>query len=153
MASNNSGRKYSEAERSFGKSVVIDINTADELEWQKLKGIGPALSKRIASYRNNLGGFYTIEQVAETYNLPDSTYQSIKSQLKLTEPAQLKKININQAREEELVVHPYIGKKEAKWITAYRLQHGNYRSVDDVLKAFPKEDSKWLAKVRKYLEL
>ena len=125
----------------------------DELDWQKLKGMGPALSKRIVGYRSNLGGFYAIEQVAETYNLPDSTFQKIRTQLKLSQPTQLSKININTATEAELSFHPYIGKKEAKWIVAFRQQHGNYRSIHDVLNAFPKEDKIWLAKVEKYIEI
>ena len=153
MASLHAGVPYAPASNGKSKTIIIDINTADEMEWQKLKGIGPALSKRIATYRNNLGGFYAIEQVSEIYNFPDSTYQAIKPQLKITEPAQLKKVNINKATEAELALHPYIGKKEAKWISAYRLQHGNYRSVEDVLKSFPKGDEVWLNKVKKYLEI
>ena len=39
-------------------------------DWQKLRGVGPSFSKRIVKFRDRLGGFYSIEQVGETYGLP-----------------------------------------------------------------------------------
>jgi competence protein ComEA len=38
--------------------VVVDIGTADTLELLKIPAIGPSFSRRIANYREKLGGFY-----------------------------------------------------------------------------------------------
>ena len=129
--------------------IQIDINKAPAEEWQKLRGIGPSFSKRIAKFRDKLGGFYTINQVGETYGLPDSTFQKIKPQL-IKSPI-LKKININKVTEEDLKKHPYITWKQAKLIISYRDMHGDFKLVEDLLQiqAFNQE---WFDKVKYYLE-
>lgn len=114
------------------QKVKIDINLASEKEWQKLRGIGPKLSRRIVRFRDALGGFATIEQVAETYNLPDSTFQSIKDQL-IDSPIQ-QFIKINEADAAALKAHPYLKWNEANAIVNYRMQHGKYQSIEDLLK-------------------
>jgi len=53
---------------------VIDINTADTADWIALPGIGNRLAQRIINFREKLGGFYTVDQVGETYGVPDSTF-------------------------------------------------------------------------------
>jgi len=117
------------------KSVIepVDINVADTSAFIALPGIGSILSKRIISFRNKLGGFYSVNQVAETYNLPDSTFEKIKKYLVLNSKA-IKKININSASVDEMRAHPYISYNTANAIFQYRQQHGNFKSVEDVKK-------------------
>ena len=62
---------------------IIDINVADTTAFIALPGIGSKLAARIVNFREKLGGFYSIEQVGETFGLPDSTFQKIKQYLKL----------------------------------------------------------------------
>ncbi len=114
------------------KDVKIDINQATAEEWQQLYGIGPAYSKRIVKFRDKLGGFYSVDQIAETYGLPDSTFQQIKPHLVLS-PI-IKSLAINRVSEEELKVHPYLRWKEAKVIVSYREQHGPFHSAEDLSK-------------------
>lgn len=115
------------------KPKPIDINTADTAAWKSLKGIGSAYAKRIVNFRTKLGGFATVEQVAETFGLPDSTFQNIKPFLLLENQA-ITKININLATVDELKVHPYIRYAAANAIVQYRSQHGEFKSVDDLQK-------------------
>ena len=110
----------------------IDINQANPEEWQKLRGIGPSYSNRIVNFRNKLGGFYRIEQVAETYGLPDSTFQNIRPHLRIS-PI-FRSLNINAYDPETLQEHPYIRWKQAKVIIAYRQQHGPYKKLEDLHK-------------------
>lgn len=112
--------------------IVVDINQADVEKWKKLRGIGPVLSERIVKFRDKLGGFTSIEQVADTYGLPDSTFQSIRPQLKAS-PV-LNKIAINQADAAMLQSHPYLNWRQAKAIVNYRDQHGPYTGIDDLKK-------------------
>ncbi len=110
---------------------LIDINTATAADFKELRGIGESLSARIVKYRNNLGGFTSIDQVGTIYGL-EETFASIKPKLKLTN-TKIKKININTATADELKAHPYIKWKEANLIIQYRKQHGNYKSIKGIM--------------------
>jgi DNA uptake protein ComE-like DNA-binding protein len=113
------------------KPKIIDVNEADTSAFISLPGIGSKLAFRIVNFRDKLGGFYSVNQVAETYGVPDSTFQMIKPRLKCSE-ASLKKININQADINELKSHPYIRYNFGNAIINYRKQHGDYKSVEDI---------------------
>ena len=129
-----------ESEFSYQKSYPtkyviqpVDINIADTSSYIALPGIGSKLSKRIIAFRQKLGGFYSIEQVGETYFLPDSTFQKIKKYLVIKDSL-IKKININQASVDEMKAHPYINYNIANAIYQYREQHGDYKSVPEIKK-------------------
>lgn len=111
----------------------IDINTADTTAFITLPGIGSKLSTRIVNFRGKLGGFYAVEQVRETFGLPDSTFQKIKQYLKIENNA-VRKININAATVDELKIHPYIRYSIANSIVAYRNEHGSFSSIEDLKK-------------------
>lgn len=127
--------KYSESQTYPKKFSIqpVDINVADTSAFIALPGIGSKLSKRIILFREKLGGFYAVDQIGETYNLPDSTFQKIKKYLTLNSRA-LKKININLATAGELKAHPYINYSIANEIVQYRQQHGNFSNVNDIRK-------------------
>lgn len=129
----NKPRSFSPAFSSKNNTLMLNINNADTLQWKLLPGIGPGYARRIVNYRNKLGGFHSIEQVAEVYGMPDSVFQKIKPQLQISE-APLVKININTATAEALMEHPYISKNLARLITGYRQQHGPYKSLADLKK-------------------
>src|SRR5215831_2320933 len=59
-------------------NTPIEINSADSAAWVALPGIGPWFAHRIINFRDRLGGFVSVGQVAETYGLSDSTFQLIK---------------------------------------------------------------------------
>lgn len=115
------------------KYTVVDINTGDTSAFVALPGIGDKLALRIVNFRDKLGGFYSIEQIGETYGLPDSSFQKIKPFLKI-ENASLRKINLNTATKDEMKSHPYLKWNLANAIVEYRNQHGNFSSVDDLKK-------------------
>lgn len=117
---------------SIQKIKHLDINQATREEWMALRGIGPAYSNRIVAFRTKLGGFSSVDQVGETYYLPDSTFQSIKPFL-VVSPI-LKKLEVNHLKETELSVHPYISSKMARVIVAYRQQHGVFTNFEDFKK-------------------
>ena len=133
---------FTKPEKTFEKPVyekpkytpsIVDINTADTTAFIALPGIGSKLSQRIITFRDKLGGFYKIEQVGETFGLPDSTYQKIKPRLILSNTT-VKQININTATVDEMKTHPYIRYQIANAIVQYRTQHGSFSSVNDINK-------------------
>ena len=136
-------------EKRFAAPSAIDINTADTAAFIALPGIGSKLAARIVNFRDNLGGFYGVEQVAETYGLPDSTFNKIKPLLQCNRPA-VKQININTADANELKQHPYIRWNLANLIVKYREQHGDFKSVDDLLQ-LATVTPELLGKIKPYL--
>jgi DNA uptake protein ComE-like DNA-binding protein len=113
--------------------LPVDVNVADTAAFIDLPGIGSKLSNRIVTFREKLGGFYSIDQISEIYNLPDSTFQKIRPYLVLNSKA-IKKININLATLDQLKAHPYIKYAVANSIVTYRQQHGNYTDITDLKK-------------------
>jgi competence ComEA-like helix-hairpin-helix protein len=129
--------------------IKLDINSASDAEWQYLSGIGEKLSQRIVKYRSQLGGFINIEQVSETFGLPDSTFQSIKPFLILESKAV--QIKINCADKSELALHPYISYKQAELLCNYRSHHGSYKSSDDLYKLKILQPD-WIHKISPYFD-
>ncbi len=148
---NDHFRKDSVARISSFNNYSVDINAASQEEWESLKGIGPVLTSRIIKFREKLGGFISIDQVKETYGLPDSTFQKIRSRLILKAPV-ITRLNINQLGMEQLASHPYIRYKTAKAIIAYREQHGLYQSTQDLQK-IESISSEIYTKIEKYLTI
>lgn len=138
---------YSKPEK---KVLVININNADTSALIALPGIGSKLAVRIINFRDKLGGFYSVDQVGETYGLPDSTFQKIKSFLQWSGP--IKKLNVNTATKDELKTHPYIKWNLANAIVEYRNQHGAFKSLDD-LKNIAVIDAATFEKIIPYLTL
>lgn len=132
--------------------TVVDINTADLDTWMTLPGIGEKRAAQLLHYRKKLGGFLSIDQVAQMYNLPDSVFQKIRPLLVL-ENREINKINLNTVTAAVLDEHPYFSKKQADLIVNYRQQHGPYRSVDGIDQIIAFTDKAWLVKVKPYLKI
>ncbi len=118
----------------FKKTIsLVDINLSDTAAFIALPGIGSKLSQRIINFRDKLGGFYAVEQIGETFGLPDSTFQKIKNRLTIN-ATEIRRININQASIDAMKTHPYIRYAIANAIVQYRTQHGNFKAVSDLKK-------------------
>ncbi len=112
----------------------IDINTAGAEEWQKLPFIGEGRAMQIIKYRQKLGGFARVEQIAEIYGMPDSVFQRIRPQLQcVLHGSSLRRIALNSATVEELAAHPYLSWQQARAIVRYRTQLGQFAKTDFVL--------------------
>lgn len=119
---------------AFKKDVVIerfDLNAADTAQLKKIYGIGEKLSLRIVKYRDKLGGFLDMKQLTEVYGLDSVTIGRITEQSIVVGDVAVKKININTSDEKQLAAHPYFS-KIAKSMVAYRFQHGEFKSVEDI---------------------
>lgn len=116
--------------REERKPLMVTINDADTSAFIALPGIGSKLSARIVAFRDKLGGFYSVEQIGETWGLADSTFQKIKGRLQVS--GEVRKINVNTAIKDELKVHPYIRWNLANAIVEYRNQHGSFKSLEEL---------------------
>jgi competence ComEA-like helix-hairpin-helix protein len=138
-------------EREERKLVTVNVNLADTSALIALPGIGSKLSARIIAFRDKLGGFHSVEQIGETYGLPDSTFQKIKGRLQV-DGANIRKINLNTATKDELKAHPYIKWNLANAIVEYRNQHGDFKSLEE-LKEIVLVDEATFTKLVTYLDL
>lgn len=112
---------------------VIEINAADTLQLDQIKGIGAAFARRIVSYRNRLGGFHKKEQLMEVFGLDSLKFEEMKPQIALDVTA-VRKINLNTATFETLKGHPYLTFKQINAVLQYRKQHGEFQTIDDLKK-------------------
>lgn len=128
--------KYSHTQK-LKAGEQININTADTTELQKIPGIGNYFAKAIVRYRNQLGGFIHIEQLAEIKNFPSSAIDFIK-----IDAARISKININKLSFSQLCHHPYINTSQAKEIRDYRNKKGPLKNLDELklLKGFSTDE-------------
>lgn len=63
-------------------------------------------------------------------------------------------VNLNAADAQQLQTVKYIGSKKAQAIVEYRSQHGNYKSLDELLKVKCRGiNQKWLDKVKSRLTI
>lgn len=112
----------------------FDLNAADTTQLMQIRGIGRGRAARIVAYRQRLGGFRHTEQLAELYTLRDAP-DLVDSLRKYTfvqpgfAPALL---DVNQASFDELQAHPYVGKRLARVLVAFRQQHGPFHSPADL---------------------
>ena len=123
--------KKLEVEPKNEPSIIIDINTADAVQLQYIKGVGPSFAKRILKYRGLLGGFHSKRQLLEVYGLDQKKYSEIKDHIDISE--NISPIDINNSDAYEMSKHPYLTYQQAKLIVAYGKQHGPYNDVYKIL--------------------
>lgn len=64
---------------------IININTADLAELDKLPGIGPAIGQRIIDWRTQNNNFKTIEDVKNVKGIGDATFEKMKDMITVGE--------------------------------------------------------------------
>ncbi|MBK9147604.1 MAG: helix-hairpin-helix domain-containing protein [Flavobacteriales bacterium] len=120
-------RESHEAPSGFAK---LEVNSADTNALIALPGIGPAFARGITKYREGLGGYHSLDQLAEVYILKDKpdAVERLK-ELLVVDTLLIRRIPLNTCTAEDLAAHPYIRWKLAKPIVAYRQQHGPFKEI------------------------
>lgn len=129
---------------------IIDLNTADTTLLESLPGIGMKLAKRIVQYRERLGGFHSVDQLAEVYGIKPETIEKIRPLLKIDAPPRI--IALNSCTLKELLVLPYLNYRIANGIINYRAQHGPFQSTEDLMKT-DLVDADLYSKIAPYLSV
>lgn len=145
---NNEKSKFDAPANNYAKkeAFVFDLNQADTFALKQVKGIGKTLSERIVSFREKLGGFYSLEQLNEVYGISPDAIIELKKYARLNNNLGIRKININT----DNIKHPYLPYSVVKVINNYRKQHGNFGKAEDLLKT-KVIDEKTLEKISPYL--
>jgi len=61
--------------------LALDLNSATAAELEQLDGVGPALAAAIVAYRDEHGGFASIEELDEVSGIGEARLASIRAQL------------------------------------------------------------------------
>jgi len=114
--------------------IKLELNLCDTSEIVVVPQFGAKRAQKLVEYRENLGGFYAFEQIKEVYILQNIDIELLKKYFTLN-ASLIRKININTATYQELVVHPYIDSYLAKLIINCRGKKGNFTSMEEVQRA------------------
>ncbi|WP_313258204.1 helix-hairpin-helix domain-containing protein [Sphingobacterium sp.] len=142
--------RYDRKEFAKKENRILEVNSSDSLAFMELRGIGPAFSRRIVRFREALGGYVKLEQLAEVYGLPEETYQNILPYLRI-DTSLVKRLSINHISQNDLGKHPYVKYKRAQTIINYRKQHGAFKSMED-LRNVHSLDEEFFRKIELYLD-
>jgi len=126
-----------------------DLNTAEATLFQKVTGIGPVLSERIVKYRKFLSGFSVPEQCYEVYGLDSIVVKRLLEYFEIQSPPMITPLSLAEASLSELIQIPYLKRKEAEQIIAYRTQKGQI-SIAILSELFPESPNK-IARLKLYL--
>jgi DNA uptake protein ComE-like DNA-binding protein len=111
---------YVRAEK-FSPGTIVELNTADTTTLKKIPGIGSAFASRIVRYRDLLGGYYTVQQLAEVYGIDEERYASFVPWFSVDDSF-VRKLPVNTLVQDSLSRHPYISYRQARAIIQLRTQ-------------------------------
>ncbi|MDN5359723.1 MAG: competence protein ComEA [Thermotogaceae bacterium] len=126
------------------RTGLIDVNTANAMELQLLKGIGTTKADAIVKYRETNGSFSKKEDIMNVPGIGPATYEKIKDRLQITEKSmdeskqeqhhsEEERININRASQLQLEKLPGIGPVKARSIVEYRELNGDFNDLPDLI--------------------
>ena len=61
----------------------INLNTAGQKDLEELPGIGPTLAARIISYRENKGGFSSVDELKQVSGIGDKKFEEIRDRVEI----------------------------------------------------------------------
>ncbi|OGS74099.1 MAG: hypothetical protein A3G95_02675 [Flavobacteria bacterium RIFCSPLOWO2_12_FULL_31_7] len=139
--------KYEKFEKKEIKIVVQDINTASQVELEKVYMIGEKLALKIIAEREKFGGFSNMEQISFIWGISPEAIEDLNKRFEIKSLGNIKKIKINELSIKELQQFPYFNYTIAKNIVTYRSMNGEIKNIEDLtnVKQFPVEKLKIIA--------
>jgi len=133
-------------EKKFTKK--INLNFCDTSELKSLY-INSRWANKIIEFRTALGGYYHINQLMDIYGFPEFFFEKLYYQ-SIVSPSEIAALGINEKSEIELMLHPYLSKKDCHAIVNYRKEHGPFSSLNDIYQ-IKTIDSITIKKIEPYL--
>ena len=129
------------------KIIQKDINQATQEDLIRINGIGEAISLRILTQKEKLGGFVSMEQLKEIWGLSPEVVLSLNKYFAVTKLPDLTKIDINNASLKQLSQFFYFKYDLARQIVKYRSMNGDFKNIDDLINinGFPVEKANFIS--------
>ena len=110
----------------------VELNTADSAALRSVTGIGPKTVMEILHYRERLGGFVRVEQLAEVPGVRERNYERILKQI-YCDSCKIRKIDINFASPKVLGKHPYIAPQALRKLLKARQLKGGWSTAEELI--------------------
>lgn len=113
----------------------FDLNKVTALQLQRVNGVGEVLSERIVRFRDKFpGGFIADVQLQDVYGLSPEVISRVTQQFTVKTPRQIKKVNINTASADSLVLVQHIDYDLAYNIVEERKLREGFKSLEELTK-------------------
>jgi competence protein ComEA len=137
--------------RPLATGERIDVNTAGEIELDRLPGVGPTRARAIVAHRQREGSYWDLGELERVPGLGSNTVRRLAPYTTLPAagsggapgggagrsrpagPPGAAVVDLNRASAGELEALPGIGPARASAIVRWRGEHGSFRTVDDLL--------------------
>lgn len=123
-----------DSDNQKSSNIKVDLNSASQEDLMNVRGIGPFFAKQIIKKRDELGGFYSYEQLLEVWKVDEEKLANWSPFLEVN-TSEINKLNVNEATIEELEKHPYISWNLANSIVKFKEQNGNYTKIEQLKKS------------------
>lgn len=110
----------------------VEINTADSATLRSVVGIGEKTVGAILRYRERLGGFVRVEQLAEVPGVTERNYELILKQI-CCDSCKIRKIDVNFAPPNRLGAHPYIAPRTLRKLLKERQLKGGWSTAEELI--------------------
>ncbi len=114
------------------ESTLVEINTADSAALLAVVGIGERSVGAILRYRERLGGFHSVEQLAEIPQVTEANFERILKQI-CCDSCKIQKININFAAPNALQGHPYLPPRVLRKLLSKRQLKGGWSTTEELI--------------------
>ena len=121
-------------EGNFQTVVQIELNTADSATLVRVPGIAGRTAQTILRYREQLGGYYSTEQLREklTWDGAQKYLDSWCNEWFTVDEYFIQKVRINELSFKDLIKHPYLNFEEVKAICKWRDRHEKVHNREEL---------------------
>lgn len=121
---------------SHKRDTILNLRTADTTELKMIKGIGSYRAKQIIRYREQLGGFASVEQLREVKALQPLLKDSLSTDSLLShffiDSVRIVPLKVNSMHVERLQRHPYLSFEQARAIYELRRKKIHLKHLDQL---------------------
>jgi DNA uptake protein ComE-like DNA-binding protein len=129
--------------------IIVDLNSADTTLLMQVKGIGRGYAKGIVRFRQQTGGFVSVNQLSEIYGMRPENLERIRPFCKVNTDL-VQKIKVNIATAERFKSHPYFNFYQAKALYELRRRKGKLKDITE-LKELQEFSPEVIQKLKPYL--
>lgn len=129
--------------------IIVDLNSADTTLLMQIKGIGRGYAKAIVRFRQQTGGFVSVNQLSEIWGMKPENLERIRPYCKVNQEL-VQKIRVNTASAERLKSHPYFNFYQAKALYELRRRNGKLKDINE-LTVLPEFTPESIQRLKPYL--